>query len=98
MIQSVRTSQTSADGEEQKGVPITVKGVVVGAGYVAKGSVTWSDLQRGDLLTTHSEPSKQLKALNHPCQYVIPSRKLEMIKQQRIITNLGCLLDSSHQQ
>lgn len=80
MIQSVETFQTSADGEEQKGVPITVKGVIVGAGYVAKGPVTWSDLQRGDLLTMHNEPSKQLEALNHSCQYVIPSRKLEMIK------------------
>lgn len=45
MIQGVKTFQTSADGEEWKGVPITLKGVIVGAGYVAKGPVTWSGLQ-----------------------------------------------------
>lgn len=61
-------------------MPFTVKGVIVGAGYVTKGPVTWSDLQRGDLLTMHDEPSKQFEALKHSCQYVMPSRKLEMIK------------------
>ena len=44
MIQSVKMFQISADGEEWKGVPFTVKGVIVGAGYVTKGPVNFREV------------------------------------------------------